>query len=57
MDRTSWTLAELWSDLEVFEKTLVRAGLRQQSVRTYVDRTKFFLRWLAGDYQPRGPQQ
>jgi hypothetical protein len=38
-----------------FERELRAADLRETSVRTYVDRTAIFLRWLAGDYQPQGP--
>lgn len=51
----SWTLAELYEELRNFEHELSRAGLKPNSVRTYVDRTDIFLRWLTGEYQPRGP--
>jgi hypothetical protein len=51
-----WTTEELWRKLDEFETVLTEAQLKRSSVRTYVDRTKFFLRWLDGDYEPRGPQ-
>jgi hypothetical protein len=51
----SWTHDELLIELEEFERELKTAGLRDSSVRTYTDRTSTFLRWLVGDYTPRGP--
>jgi hypothetical protein len=51
----TWTHAELLAELEEFERELKAAGLRDSSVRTYTDRTSIFLRWLVGDYTPRGP--
>ena len=51
----SWTLEELRGELQKFERELTRARLRPASIRTYVDRTDIFLRWLSSDYQPRGP--
>jgi hypothetical protein len=50
------TLGELWEELEGFEAELRQRGLRDNTVRTYVDRTSLFLRWLGGDYQPEGPR-
>ncbi len=47
--------AELREELRGFEHQLRAAGLKETSVATYVDRTSRFLRWLEGDYQPRGP--
>jgi hypothetical protein len=32
------------------------AGLKENSVTTYVSRTAQFLKWLDGDCQPRGPK-
>lgn len=52
----SWTHTELLSELAEFERELRAAGLRDSSVRTYTDRTTIFLRWLVGDYTPRGPK-
>lgn len=49
----SWTTAELASELDRFEAELREAGLAENSVRTYVDRSRYFVRWLAGDYAPR----
>lgn len=55
MAEQSWTHDELLDELEGFERELRAAGLRDSSVRTYTDRTRTFLRWLVGDYTPRGP--
>ena len=53
-DKTRWNLEELFSALDRFEEVLQEPGLREDTVRTYVDRTTFFLRWLGGDYEPQG---
>ena len=53
--RTSWTIEELREDLRRFEDELFEADLKPSSVRTYVDRSEIFIRWLAGEYEPRGP--
>jgi hypothetical protein len=45
----------LRAELRRFEHQLRAAGLKETSVTTYVDRTGRFLKWLEGDYQPRGP--
>ena len=57
MDDQRWTLSELHVELERYEHEVRGASLRESSIRTYVDRSVTFLRWLAGDYQPRGPIQ
>lgn len=57
MPRQQWTLDELRDELARFEQDLRAAGLKENSVHTYVDRTDRFLRWLADDYQPRGPRE
>jgi hypothetical protein len=51
------TLPELWAKLDEFEHELEAAQLAPSSVRTYVDRTKYFLRWLDGTYRPEGPRR
>jgi hypothetical protein len=50
-----WTAGELLYELERFEADARRAGLRENSVRTYVDRSRVFVRWLNGDFQFQGP--
>ena len=55
MAEQSWTHEELLAELVEFERELKAAGLRNSSVHTYTDRTSTFLRWLVGDYTPRGP--
>jgi hypothetical protein len=50
-----WTIAELRDELARFEAEARAAGLAESSVRTYVDRSERFVRWLAGDYQFHGP--
>ena len=49
-----WTVAELKRKLDEFEQELRDAGLAENSIRTYVDRSAIFVRWLAGDYTPTG---
>ena len=56
MTETKWTLDELQQELKRFEEAARRAGLRENSVNTYVQRSNIFLRWLAGDYQFQGRQ-
>jgi hypothetical protein len=46
---------ELRAELRRFEHQLRAVGLKETSVTTYVDRTGRFLKWLEGDYRPRGP--
>ena len=48
-------LRELRDELDRFEGELRAAGLKRSTVNTYVERAEVFLRWLAGDYRPRGP--
>ena len=55
MDIT-WSVAELMDELERFEREARAAGLKEASVRTYVDRSRIFVRWLAGDYEFKGPR-
>jgi hypothetical protein len=52
-----WTVADLHEALAVFEAELRDADLEETTVRTYVDRSTYFVRWLDGDYQPRGPNR
>lgn len=52
----SWTHEELERELKRFELELRAAKLAESSVRTYVDRSGIFLRWLAGEYHPQGPR-
>jgi hypothetical protein len=55
-ERQRWTLRELRAELQRFEDELRAAGLLPTTIHTYVDRAAVFLRWLAGDYRPRGPR-
>lgn len=52
-ERNGWTHAELRTKLSEFEVELRRAGLKESSIRTYVDRSEVFVRWLGGEYVPR----
>lgn len=51
----TWTTADLWHEPRRYEVQLRAAGLKENTVRTYVDRASTFLRWIAGDYTPQGP--
>jgi hypothetical protein len=50
--RQTWTVEELYDLLGEFEAQLRKAGLKENTIRTYVDRSTYFVRWLAGDYRP-----
>jgi len=47
-------VADLHSLLGEFEDELRAAELEETTVRTYVDRSTYFVRWLDNDYHPRG---
>lgn len=55
--RGPWTARDLDALLSEFEAELREAGLEEATVRTYVDRSRYFVRWLEGDYHPRGPNR
>lgn len=55
MDSQRYSVDELRAELRRFERQLRAAGLKETSITTYTDRTNRFLKWLDGDYQPRGP--
>lgn len=55
MEQRCWSADQLRAELTRFERELRDAGLRDSSIRTYVDRSEIFVRWLDGDYHPRGP--
>jgi hypothetical protein len=50
-----WDIPKLHDKLDEFEVELRDAGLKENSIRTYVDRSRFFIRWLDDDFHPRGP--
>lgn len=52
-----WDIPELEAELRNFEAVLRRAKLAESSIRTYVDRSAIFVRWLAGEYRPSGPRR
>lgn len=54
MQESQWTEADLFAEPRSCERALRRQG--DSSVETtYVDRSETFLRWLAGNYVPCGP--
>jgi len=53
MAEHAWTLAELHVEFERWEGELRRAGKSENTIATYIGRSETFLRWLAGDYDPR----
>jgi hypothetical protein len=55
--KETWTLEELYDALDRFEAAARAAGLKENSVRTYVDRSRYFVRWLSGDFEFRGPNE
>ena len=55
MTQQNWTTDELRTELLRFERELRAANLKDASIQTYIDRSGRFLKWLDGDYHPRGP--
>ena len=53
---TSWTTVELHEALERFERAARNAGLAENSVKTYVGRSRIFVRWLEGEFEFKGPR-
>lgn len=51
--RGPWSVNELRELLGEFEAELRAAGLEETSIRTYVDGSTYFVRWLDDDYHPR----
>ncbi len=56
-DGGSWTVTAMYDMLGEFEAELRAAGLEEATIRTYVDRSTYFIRWLDDDYHPRGPNR
>ena len=50
----SWTIEELRSELDRYRAELIAAGKVPNTVETYVDRADRFVRWLTGEYDPKG---
>lgn len=55
--RGPWSVRELHELLGEFEAELRSAGLEETTIRTYVDRSTYFVRWLDDDYHARGPNR
>jgi hypothetical protein len=53
--RESWTVELLEADLREFASELRAAGLKPNTIDTYVGRANTFIRWLDGKYETRGP--
>ncbi|MBQ1052735.1 hypothetical protein KBX50_30305 [Micromonospora sp. C51] len=54
MTQRCWTEQELREELIRYQAELEEAGKGDKTVHTYVDRASRFIRWLAGEYDPRG---
>jgi hypothetical protein len=50
-DGQRYSVSELHGQLLRFERELREAGLAANSVKTYVDRSRRFLKWLEDDYR------
>jgi hypothetical protein len=53
-DERCWTIDELHDELRRYASELRAAGRSESTVAIYVDRPARFLRWLVGEYHPRG---
>jgi len=51
----NFTTGELHDKIEEFRRVLEAAGLKPNTVDTYAGRSKTFVDWLAGRYEPQGP--
>lgn len=49
----AWTNHQLLEALNHYEQECQDAGLRPNSVHSYVDYSRRFCRWRVGDYRPR----
>jgi hypothetical protein len=54
--RSNWTTVELRADLDSFERELRDTGLKEQTIQTYVARSKTFVDWLERKYVPKRPK-
>ena len=52
MAEKSWTISELKTELDRFERELKDAGFKTSTLHNYVERSNRFLRWLVGEYKP-----
>ena len=50
----SWTITELHEALEQFERAARSAGLAENSIDTYVGRSRIFVRWLDDEFEFKG---
>lgn len=50
----AWSMEALEQALAEYERRLVDAGKERSTVFTYVDQSRRFVRFLAGDYEPEG---
>lgn len=57
MSQERWTLKELYEQLRIWEAQLNTEGYPGTTIGTYIGRTEFFLRWLAGEWRPTGPRR
>ena len=55
--RAAWTLEDLRADLQRWEQELTTMGYPQTTIRTHIDHSAQFIRWLAGEWQPQGPRR
>jgi hypothetical protein len=53
----TWNVTELHDMLDRFEIELREVGLKENSIETYIGRSRFFVRWLDDDFHPRGPNK
>lgn len=56
MTEDSWTLDELQAEAERYVREARARGLADSTVQTYEMQTRQFIRWLAGEMNPLGPQ-
>lgn len=54
LKRGPWSTADLEAELNQYRSVLSEARLRPLAIQTYIHSAGVFLRWIAGDYRPKG---
>ena len=52
----TWSLSELNTKLKEYEELLISKGMSQNTINTYIQHPERFIRFLIGEYTPKGPR-
>jgi hypothetical protein len=56
MSGRTWTLEQLHSEIDRYERSIREADITEESVESYVSRANRFVSFLAGDWKPQHTQ-